>query len=377
MSKRDYYEILGVERSASADEIKKAYRKLALKYHPDRNPDNKEAEAQFKEAAEAYEILSDQTKRQRYDQFGHGGVHSGSDYHQYANAEEIFEHFGDIFGSIFGGGGGPHQRQRRRKAGPSPQRGHDLHQEITISLKEAFTGSKQEIGVYRYQSCTDCSATGSAPGSSPETCGDCQGQGQVFVQQGFFSYGQTCSRCHGEGFVIKKPCSTCRGQSRIQRHERLSVTIPAGIYDGAQLRLGEKGDAGIYKGQAGDLFLRMHIQPDQRFTRREKDLVTTLSLSYPQMVLGAKVTLNSIDGSEKEIVISAGTQVGHEIKLAHQGFPALGKGSTGSLIVIVTCDIPKKPSANLKKILKDLAEEVGTPGAHTSSLGSFFRSFLG
>lgn len=367
MAKRDYYEILGVPRDASAADIKKAYRTLALKYHPDRNPDNKDAEEKFKEAAEAFEVLSDEQKRARYDQVGPEGMQGGTDYHQYSNMDDIFSAFGDVFGSMFGGG--PRQRTRR-KAAMEPKVGHDLSQELTITLKESFLGTKKDFGIYRFASCDTCSATGCAAGTKPELCKSCGGAGQLFTQQGFFSYAQTCSTCRGEGVTIPKPCPTCKGKSRTQQHEKLSITIPAGIYDGANLRLRGKGDAGVYGGESGDLYLQIKVSRDTKFERRNDDLVTTLSLSYPQLALGCHIELESIDGSKETITVPKGSAVGTEIALAGKGFLSANGKRRGALVVILKCEIPTRLTPRAKELLTELSKELETKDS------GFFSRFL-
>ncbi len=380
MSKRDYYDILGVSRSATADEIKKAYRKLALQYHPDKNPDNKAAEDKFKEAAEAYEVLSDPAKKQQYDQFGHQAFQQGGQAHHYSNADEIFEQFGDIFGSIFGGGGGfgGHQGRGHAKTGPTPQDGSDLTQEISITLQEAFQGAKKSVGVYRYQNCTDCKTTGSADSSKPTVCSACRGHGQVVQQQGFFSYARPCSTCKGQGIIISNPCKTCGGQSRVQKHERLAITVPEGIFNGAQLRLAEKGDAGVFGGRPGDLYVKVHITPHPTFTRREADLVTKLTLTYPQLVLGCQIEIESIDGTKETIKIPSGCAVGKEIIMPGKGFPILGKNARGNLVIITQCHIPTKLNVEAKKALLEYTTHAGTPdSSKDGGITGFFKKFLG
>lgn len=375
MSKRDYYEVLGVSKSSGQDEIKKAYRKLALKYHPDRNPDNKEAEEKFKEAAEAYEVLSDSTKRQKYDQFGHAGMQGGSDFHQYQDMGDIFESFGDVFGDLFGMGGG---RQRKRtKSGPTPQRGHDLSQKIEITLQEAYEGCKKEIKAYHYVSCDSCSGSGCSAGTKPSACSNCKGSGAIHYQQGFFTYQQACTSCHGQGFTIASPCTTCRGQSRIQKHDRFSVSIPAGIFDQAELRLAGKGDSGIFGGKAGDLYLAVHIKPHAHFFRRDNDLVTELTLTYPQLVLGCQIEIDMLDSSKQDIKIPKGCGVGKEIIIPGKGFKLLRGSGKGNLIIKTQCDIPSKVNAETKALLLQydakLKEQKSNPGGITG----FFKKFLG
>jgi len=375
MAKRDYYEILEVAKNASAEEIKKAYRKKAIQYHPDKNPDDKSAEEKFKEAASAYEVLSDTDKRKRYDQFGRAGVEGnmGAGQHD-MNMEDIFAHFGDIFGDIFGMG----QRQSRRKSGPTPKRGHDLSQEIHITLKEAYTGTKKEIGIYQFVACEACGGKGMEKGTSAQTCSRCAGTGQIQFKQGFFMYAQPCDVCNGSGFVIPSPCKICKGQSRIQKFDKFTVTIPKGIFDGAELRISGKGDAGVYGGQSGDLFIRVTVLPDKTFSRIDDDLVCTIMLTYPQLVLGSQIDIESIDGTKETIKVPKGCPVGEKIIVAGKGFQRLRNKSYGNLIVITNCHIPKKLSTDAKKLLVDYSEQIGTStDNHEGSIRSFFKKFLG
>lgn len=378
---KDYYEILGVTRSASKDEIKAAYRKLAMKYHPDRNPDNKQAEEKFKEAASAYEVLSDDQKRQQYDQFGHAnyeqmGAQGG---HGGMNMDDIFDNFGDIFENIFGGGGQTGGRRKKSRAtGPEPKRGHDLYKEVDLSLKDSFTGAKETVSFYHFVSCETCHHKGTATGTSASTCATCHGSGQVQFRQGFFAYAQPCSTCGGNGYVISTPCTACRGQSRLQKYEKFSVTIPAGIHDGAELRISGKGDAGVYGGQSGDLFLKIKIMPDKKFRREENDLVCSLMLTYPQLVLGSQVEIESLDGSKELVKIPKGCQVGERIIIPGKGFTNIRNKVRGNLIVVTQCHIPKKISTIAKDALTTFAQEVGNDVAEGSgSIMGFFKKFLG
>ncbi len=372
---RDYYEILGVSKNATQEEIKAAYRKLALKYHPDRNPNNKEAEEKFKEAAAAYEVLSDTDKRKRYDQFGHAGVEGNMGMgKQDMNMEDIFEHFGDIFGDIFGMG----QRQTRRKTGPTPKRGHDLSQELQITLKEAYTGTKKEVGIYQFVACEVCGGKGMEKGTSAQTCSRCSGTGQIQFKQGFFMYAQPCDVCNGEGFTIPSPCKACKGQSRIQKFDKFTVNIPKGIFDGAELRISGKGDAGVYGGQSGDLFIHVTVLPDKTFSRVDDDLVCTIMLTYPQLVLGSQIDIENIDGTKETIKIPKGCPVGEKIIAVGKGFQRLRSKSYGNLVVITNCHIPKKLSTEAKKLLTDYSEQIGTStDNHEGSIRSFFKKFLG
>jgi len=376
MSKKDYYGTLGVSKSATADEIKAAYRKLALKYHPDRNPDNKQSEEKFKEAAEAYEILSDSQKRQQYDQFGHNAFQGGGQggHPGGMNMDDIFEQFGDIFGSMFGG----HQQRSSRGNGPEPKRGHDLQQELEVSLKDSFTGSQTKVGYYRFVPCDTCKGKGCKPGTKPQTCAQCKGAGQVQYRQGFFVYAQTCSKCGGEGFSIPSPCATCNGKCRMQHYENFTVNIPAGVYDGADLRIGDKGDAGIYGGPSGSLFIKIKITPDKKFRRVGDDLASSALLTYPQLVLGSQVEIESLDGSKHTIKIPRGCSVGEKVVIAGKGFAKLKSTFKGNLIVIVKCHVPKKLNADAKKLLNEYSRIIGTDTNDNGSfISSLFKKFLG
>lgn len=378
MAKKDYYEILGVTKSSTPEEIKAAYRKLALKYHPDRNPDNKAAEEKFKEASAAYEVLSDAEKRQRYDQLGHegfegmGGMGGGP---QGMNMDDIFEHFGDIFGDIFGG---KQQQRRRKKAGPEPKRGHDLYKELEISLKDAFLGTKTEISYYRFFECETCKGKGLKEGTHVQKCATCDGAGQVQFRQGFFMYSQTCSTCGGEGYTIPHPCPSCKGQSRKQHYDKFSVTIPKGIFDGAELRITGKGDAGVYGGPAGDLFIKVYVKEDKKFKRVDDDLVCTVMVTYPQLVLGSQVEIESIDGTKETLKIPKGCPVGERIVLAGKGFYKVRGNTRGNLVVITQCHIPKNLSAEAKAKLMEYANIIGNDTSNSeSSIAGFFKRFLG
>ena len=348
--KKDYYEILGVPRTASEAEIKTAYRKSALKYHPDRNPDNKEAETKFKQAAQAYEVLSDPQKKQQYDQFGHtdahgmgGGGHGGPGN---MNMDDIFSNFGDIFGSMFGG-----QQQASKKTGPRKNRGHDLYKEEVLTLKESFSGIKKEVKYYRFFPCELCEGKGAKPGTTIQSCGTCHGTGQMQFQQGFFMYSQPCNTCKGEGYTIPSPCTGCKGQSRVQKYDTFSVTIPAGIFDGAELRVAQKGDAGVYGGAVGDLLLKIQVLNDPKFTRNNDDLVCNIMVTYPELVLGCQVEIENIDGAEETIKISKGCAVDEKIIIPGKGFPNIRSNIRGNLIAIPKCHIPKKISTEAKNIL--------------------------
>lgn len=379
--KRNFYDILGVDKTADIAEIKKAYRKLAMKYHPDRNPGNKEAEEKFKEAAEAYEVLSDQQKRTQYDQYGHTNyenMRSGGEHHN-MNMDDIFKNFGDVFGGfdfgdIFGQG-----NQKKRKTGPAPQRGHDLIQDLTITLKEAYLGVAKEISYYHAFACFECNHQGYKNKTDVQTCSQCKGAGQVRYQQGFFSISQACSACQGQGYTIKNPCTSCKGQSRKQEFERFELKIPKGVFDGAELRVTGRGDAGIFGGPSGDLFVRIKVLLDQKFKRIDNDLVSTLMLTYPQLVLGSQVEIEHIDGSKIALKISKGCQSGEKLTIPGKGFEKIRSSGTGNLIVITQCHIPKKLTTQEKELLQSYSDALGTDVSDNKDgfITSFFKKFLG
>lgn len=370
---KDYYNVLGVSRTASAEEIKAAYRKLALKYHPDRNPGNKGAEEKFKEAAQAYEILSDTDKRSKYDQFGQAGVEGAGGSTHDMNMDDIFEHFGDIFGAMFGQG---ESRKRPRRTTPEPRQGHDLAKEISISLKDSYTGTKAEVSYYRFFACDTCKGKGLTPGTSVDTCKVCKGAGQTNYRNGIFMYSQACSTCGGQGFFIPSPCTACSGQCRIQKFDRFVVTIPAGVTDTAELRIVEKGDAGIFGGPSGNLFIRIHVQPDKKFRRVGNDLECSLMLTYPQLVLGCQLEIELIDGSRETIKIPKGCPVGEHIIIAGRGFENVRGKERGNAVIITNCTIPKKLSLQARDTLIQYADLVDTAD-DGSGIKGFFKKFLG
>jgi len=378
MNKTDFYKVLGVDKSATTDEIKTAYRKLAMKYHPDRNPDNKAAEDKFKEATEAYEVLGDTQKRSQYDQFGHAGMHNGmgggGGHSSHMNMEDIFENFGDIFGSMFGGG----NTKSRRKKGPQPQAGLSVTKEIEITLKEAFLGTKKEIAYHHFFACDGCSGTGARPGTSAQSCTTCNGSGEMHFKQGFFMYAQACTSCSGKGFIIPAPCSTCNGQSRVQRYDKFTVNIPRGIYNNAELRVNEKADAGLYGGATGDLFLQVRVKEDKTFKRDNDDLICYVMLTYAQLTLGCQVDIESIDETKHTIKIPKGCPVGEKIIITGEGFHKLRGKTRGNLIIITQCFIPQKISAEAKKKLQEYSDIVGTQTNDGEGfITSFFKKFLG
>ncbi len=376
-TKRDFYEILGVSKNATQAEIKTAYRKLAMQYHPDRNPGNKEAEEKFKEATSAYEVLEDAEKRKKYDQFGHQATQGGG--HSDMHMDDIFSNFGDIFESMFGAGGHSGGKRAKREARPMPQEGHDINKEISITLREAFEGTKKEISYNRLVTCETCKGQGAKPGTKFETCKTCHGAGQMQYQQGFFLYSQTCSSCAGFGYTIPSPCSTCSGQTRKQQYDKFSVNIPAGIFDGADLRVPQKGDAGIFGGPYGDLYLKIKIIADKKFKRKGDDVECIIMLTYPQLVFGCQLDIENIDGTKEAIKIPKGCPVGERIVIPGKGFAVLRSTKRGSLIVITQCHIPTKLSNEAKEELKKYSEMIGTntENTGTGTISGFFKKFLG
>ena len=352
MSKRDYYEVLGITRSATEQEVKSAYRKLALKFHPDRNPGDKAAEDQFKEAAEAYSVLADTDKRHMYDRFGHAGLGGaatgGFDPTVFTGFEDILGGLGDIFGcgDVFGGGG-------RRRGGP--QRGADLRYDLEISFDEAAKGTEASIQIPRQETCETCRGSGASAGSSPVTCPQCHGRGQLRYQQGFFTVARTCGQCRGSGSVITKPCATCRGSGRIQQEKKLSVRIPAGIATGQRLRLSGEGEAGPGGGPSGDLYVVIHVQEHPFFQRDGNDLYCEIPLNFTTLALGGEIQIPTLDGKEP-FTIPAGTQTGSTFRIRGQGMPDVSGRGRGDLLMTVKVSTPKKLNKEQKKLLEQLAE---------------------
>jgi len=355
---QDYYELLGVERSASADDIKRAYRKAAMKYHPDRNPDDAEAEEKFKACAEAFEVLSDPQKRQRYDQFGHEGLRGASMHDfQHMNAADIFsifeEAFRDMgFGGIFGGGGG-RRGGGRRSAGP--RRGYDLETEIAIDLEDAATGTTQEVSFTRRDLCPTCTGSGAKPGTSPTPCATCGGRGQVAMRQGFFQMVRTCPDCNGAGQIIKDKCPDCRGSGFQPKHRKLDVKIPAGIHDGQVMGVPGEGEPGPQGGPRGDLHVRVRVNPHDIFDRQNDDLVMRMPISFTQAALGATVEVPTLNEPDK-LTIPRATQHGQTFTVKGAGMPNRRTGRSGDLIVQVLIEVPRKLTAEQEELLRDYAK---------------------
>ncbi|HUP98243.1 MAG TPA: molecular chaperone DnaJ [Usitatibacter sp.] len=348
--KRDYYEVLGVNRDASDEDIKKSYRKLAMKYHPDRNPDSKDAEEKFKEAKEAYEILSEAEKRRAYDSYGHAGVNpqmggmgEGPGFGGFAEA------FGDIFSDIFGGGA---------RGRSSVFRGADLRYNLEVSLEQAARGTETKIRIPTMEACETCKGTGAKPGTQPKTCETCHGSGTVRLSQGFFSIQQTCPTCHGSGKMISDPCATCRGTARIKKHKTLQVKIPAGVDEGDRIRLAGEGEAGVNGGPPGDLYVVMHLKEHGVFQRDADDLHCEMPISFGLAALGGEIEIPTLDGSAK-IKIPPETQTGQVFRLRGKGIKGVRSSYPGDLLCEVVVETPVRLTDRQKEILREM-EEINT-----------------
>ncbi|SEG80993.1 molecular chaperone DnaJ [Marinobacterium lutimaris] len=371
MSKQDYYELLDVPRDASDRDIKKAYRRLAMKYHPDRNPDDKAAEDKFKEISEAYEVLSDAQKRAAYDQFGHAGVDGqggGFGGGGFGGGGDFSDIFGDVFGDIFGGGGGGGRRRS------SVQRGADLRYNLDLNLEEAVRGCEKTLKVPTLVGCEVCDGTGAKPGTSAKTCGTCGGIGQVRMQQGFFSVQQTCPTCRGEGKVISDPCNSCHGQGRVEETKTLQVKIPAGVDTGDRIRLTGEGEAGTHGGPAGDLYVQVNVLQHPIFERDGKHLYCEVPISFVDAALGGELDVPTLDGRVK-LKIPAETQTGKLFRLRGKGIAPVRGGSTGDLMVKVTVETPVSLSSRQKELLKEFQDEMDEgKSKHSPKKHGFFDS---
>lgn len=345
LQKRDYYDILDVSRDADEEEIKKAYRKLAIKYHPDKNPDDKESEEKFKEATEAYDVLRTPEKRQRYDQYGHAGLEGvTSEYGFGINLDDILN---DVFGDVFGG----FSRTRQRR----PKQGRNLQMNLEISLEDAYNGKEASIDVPRIETCPECDGGGAEKGSSVESCPQCYGRGQVTQSQGFFTLQRTCPRCHGQGEVIQKPCRNCNGQGRIRVTREIKLKIDKGVQNGFEYRLQGQGEAGASGGIPGDLLVVLHIAPHNRFKRDGNDLITSTKISFVQAALGCTIEVNGIDGSH-QLMIPAGTQYGDQLRIQGKGMPKYRSSSFGDLVVHVGIETPQKLNDEQRRLLENFDE---------------------
>ncbi len=355
--KRDYYEVLGVDKSASQDDIKKAYRQLAKKYHPDLNPDNKEAEEKFKEVNEAYEVLSDPDKKSRYDQFGHAGVdpsYGGGGFNGgFSGGFGDMGDIGDIFDSIFGGGFGGSSSRSNANA---PRRGQDIAVDVTINFMDACNGKEVTLDVNRLEKCPDCNGSGAAAGSSAETCSECRGTGQVKVTQrtpfGMISSQKVCTRCGGKGKTVSSPCPKCHGNGRVNTSRKISVDIVAGIDDGQTMRVSGQGNAGTNGGPNGDLHVNVHVRPDPIFERDGYDIHTDIPITYTQAVLGDEIVVPTIDGKVK-YTIPEGTQNGATFRFKGKGVKVINRSNRGDQYVHVNIEVPKNLSKKQKELLKE------------------------
>jgi len=350
MEKRDYYEVLGVSRTANDQEIKSAYRRLAMRYHPDKNPNDATAEEKFKEAAEAYSVLADQEQRRRYDRFGHAGVSSGTGPSWgapgFGGIEDIL---GDLFGfgDVFGGG-----RSGSRRS--SAQRGADLRYDLEMTLEEAAEGMTAQLRIPRLEGCETCKGSGAAAGTEPEACNTCSGAGQIRYQQGFFSVARTCHACRGVGRIINNPCAECKGAGRVEREKQMEVKIPAGVETGSRLRVQGEGESGTSGGPAGDLYVVIHVSEHERFERQGSNLYVAVPITFAQAALGAEINVNTLDGEEK-LKIPVGTQTGTVFRLKGKGMPALGGRGRGDLFVSATVITPTSLTREQRKLLEQLA----------------------
>ncbi|USH03020.1 molecular chaperone DnaJ [Grimontia kaedaensis] len=367
MSNRDFYEVLGVSRDASERDIKKAYKRLAMKYHPDKNPGDETAAEKFKEVKLAYEILTDDQKRAAYDQYGHaafeqGGMGGGGGFGGGADFSDIF---GDVFGDIFGGG--------RRGGQARAQRGADLRYNMELSLEEAVRGVTKEIDVPTYVSCDPCGGSGAKPGSSPQTCGTCHGQGQVQMRQGFFAVQQTCPTCHGRGKIIKDPCDSCHGQGRVQKTKTLSVKIPAGVDTGDRIRLTGEGEAGEFGAPAGDLYVQVHVRDHHIFTRDGNNLYCEVPVSFTMAALGGEVEVPTLDG-RVSLKVPTETQTGRMFRMRGKGVQSVRGGGLGDLICKLVVETPVNLSSKQKELLREFEESLGGSAAkkHKPKSEGFF-----
>jgi molecular chaperone DnaJ len=353
MAKRCYYEILEVERNASDDMIKKSYRKLALQYHPDRNPDNSQAEEKFKEASEAYEVLRDPEKRRLYDRFGHDGLRN-SGFSGFQGFDDIFSSFGDIFEDFFGMGGFG-GRQRGRSAA---RRGADLRYDMDITLREAAFGVEKKITVRKHVSCAECSGTGAADGTTPQTCAACQGSGRVAQRQGFFSVAAACPHCRGTGSIIAKPCRKCSGSGRQLQDKSLMVKIPAGVETGMQLKLTGEGEPGERGGQPGSLYVFINVEEDEFFKRHNNDIVCQVAVTFSQAALGSEVSVPALatEAREEKLTIPKGIQSGELLTIKGGGIPYLDRSGRGDQIVQVIVTTPRKLTKRQEELLRELGE---------------------
>jgi molecular chaperone DnaJ len=361
VSKADFYEVLGVDRSASDADLKSAYRKQALKFHPDRNPGDHAAEEKFKQASEAYQVLSDADKRAAYDRYGHAGVGGGPQGFNgspFGGNVDISDLFGDLFGEMFTMGGASQRSQRQ-------QRGDDLRFDLTINFEDAIFGVETEVKIRRLEACESCKGRGSASGRGPSACPQCQGRGQVRYQQGFFSVARTCGACNGTGSIISDPCSACRGEGRAHKELKLNVKVPPGVEDGTRIRYSGEGDAGRSNGPRGDLYVVLSIRSHDFFERQGHDLHCVLPISFPQAALGAEISIAAI-GGDVSIKIPEGTQSGKQIRVRGRGVPILNGRGSGDLVAQIVVQIPRKLNRAQRDLVAQLAESLSVENKPTS-----------
>jgi molecular chaperone DnaJ len=360
VSKADYYEVLGVSRDASDQELKSAYRKLALQHHPDRNPGDHAAEEKFKEASEAYQVLSDADKRAAYDRYGHAGISGGGPggFGGFSGAVDLGDIFGDLFGEMFNVGGGQQRNARQL-------RGDDLRFDLAIDFEEAIFGTEKEIKIRRLEACGTCKGTGSASGRGPSVCPQCHGRGQIRYQQGFFSVARTCSACSGRGSIISDPCQTCRGETRLTKEIKLTVKVPPGVEEGTRIRYTGEGDVGRGGAQSGDLYVVLSIRKHDFFEREGQDLHCLIPISFPQAALGADIEIAGVDGAVM-LKIPEGTQSGKELRLRGKGVPYLNEKGRGDLIVRVVVQIPKKLTRAQRELITELSNSMSVENKPTS-----------
>ena len=352
--KRDFYEVLGVSRTATDQEIKSSYRKLALQYHPDRNPDNAEAEEKFKECSEAYAVLADTEKRARYDRFGHAGV-AGNGPSAGGFDPSVFNDFQDIFGDLFGFGDIFGQGGRRRTRA---QRGGDMREDITLEFEEAVFGVTRQLQIRRLETCDTCKGDGAAPGKAPINCTTCGGRGQVRYQQGFFAVAQTCGTCRGTGKLIVDPCKKCKGQARVRRERTVTVKVPAGVEEGARILYSGEGEAGLFDGPPGDLYVVLHVKEHAFFQREGSHLHCVIPISFTQAALGTEIQVPTLEGQHK-LQVPEGTQTGTVLRLRNKGVPVLNGHGRGDLYVELKVQTPAKLSKRQRELLAELETEAG------------------
>jgi molecular chaperone DnaJ len=364
VAKRDYYDILGVNKSASKEEIKKAYRTTAFKFHPDKNPGDKKAEEKFKEASEAYGVLSDDQKKSNYDQLGHAAFQGGGQGFGGFDTSSFSDIFEDFFGDFSGGSRGSGRRS-------SGSRGNDLRYDLSISLEEAYRGLEKKINYTTYKKCSSCKGSGAEPGSKPITCDYCDGRGKIRSNQGFFTVQQTCPQCNGQGETISKACVKCGGNSKVQSDENVSVKIPKGVDDGTRIRLSGKGEAGAKSGGSGDLYLFISIQNHSLFKRSEENLFFELPITFADAALGTNIELPCIDGSKVKVKIPEGTQYGKQLRLKDKGMPILRKSSYGDLYIRIIPEVPVSLNKRQKELLEEFKEIENTK--LSPSIKTFFE----